>query len=223
MKRLILAAFALTTAASVFAQGTVAFYNRNTAGTSHIYAPLTGNLSLSQVGNGTADIPAGTTSWAGFNGIGLNGLTGPYGGSTTLAQLLAANGANQPESSLVPSGQTTTFRTGTAAQGFIALITDSLGNVPNDSAAATLEVVAWDNSSGNYPTWTQASVAWAAGLIAAGKGGAFTVNNIGGSVNTPPNMSGQSFNLYIQSIPEPSTFALAGLGAAALLIFRRRK
>jgi PEP-CTERM motif len=112
---------------------------------------------------------------------------------------------------------------GTAAQGFIALITDSLGNVPNDSAAATLEVVAWDNSSGNYPTWTQASVAWAAGLIAAGKGGAFTVNNIGGSVNTPPNMPGQSFNLYIQSIPEPSTFALAGLGAAALLIFRRRK
>ena len=62
-----------------------------------------------------------------------------------------------------------------------------------------------------------------AGLIAAGKGGAFTVNNIGGSVNTPPNMPGQSFNLYIQSIPEPSTFALAGLGAAALLIFRRRK
>jgi hypothetical protein len=29
--------------------------------------------------------------------------------------------------------------------------------------------------------------------------------------------------LYIVSIPEPTTFALAGLGAAAMLIFRRRK
>jgi hypothetical protein len=31
------------------------------------------------------------------------------------------------------------------------------------------------------------------------------------------------FNLWVVNIPEPSTFALAGLGAAALVIFRRRK
>jgi len=30
-------------------------------------------------------------------------------------------------------------------------------------------------------------------------------------------------NLVIDAVPEPSTFALAGLGAAAMLIFRRRK
>ena len=45
---------------------------------------------------------------------------------------------------------------------------------------------------------------------------------IGGSVNTPAeHCSPGSFNLYM--VPEPSTFALAGLGAAALMIFRRRK
>lgn len=39
---------------------------------------------------------------------------------------------------------------------------------------------------------------------------------------TPPPLTGlQPFTVNI--IPEPSTFALAGLGAAALLIFRRRK
>ncbi len=82
-------------------------------------------------------------------------------------------------------------------------------------------MVAWDNSSTLYPTWAQASVAWAAGTIAAGKSGPFNVALIGGDVNLPPNIGVTSFNLYM--VPEPSTFALAGLGAAAMLIFRRRK
>ena len=82
-------------------------------------------------------------------------------------------------------------------------------------------MVAWDNSSALYPTWAEASVAWAAGTIAAGKSGAFTLASIGGDVNTAPFITPLSFNLYM--VPEPSTFALAGLGAAAMLIFRRRK
>jgi len=221
MKKLILAAIALSTAAGVFAQGTVAFENRSTAGTSHIYAPLAGSTGFSQIGNGSNDNPSGTTSWAGFVGIGAGGLTGQYGGTTTLTQLLAANGAGQSESSLIPAGSITTFRTGAAAAGFIALTTSTLQNVPPDSAAATLEIVAWDDSSGLYSTWTLASAAWTSGLIAAGKSGSFTVNGIGGSVNTAPVFASPSFNLYF--VPEPSTFALAGLGAAALLIFRRRK
>lgn len=225
MKKLILAACAVTCAVSVFAQGTVAFNNRTALGTTHVYGPGT-NPNQSLVGTGLADNPAGTVDYAGAGMalIGAGGLTGKYGASTTFAQLLAANGAGQAESSLTPQGATTTFRTGGAA-GNIALITATLGNVPADSAAATLEMVAWDNSSGLYPTWTQASVAWQAGLIAAGKSGAFNVNAIGGSVNTPPNMLIPSFNLYLTGsvVPEPSTFALAGLGLAAMLVLRRRK
>ena len=225
MKKLILAACAVTCAVSVFAQGTVAFNNRTTLGTSHVWGPSASNPTTHFVGAGLNDNPAGTVDYAG-NGmtmIGAGGLTGKYGASTTFAQLLAANGAGAAESSLTPQGATTTFRTG-GAMGNIALIGVTLGNVPLDSPAATLEMVAWDNSSGQYPTWTQASVAWQAGLIAAGTSGAFTVNQIGGSVNTPPNMLIPSFNLYtIGSVPEPSTFALAGLGLAAMLVLRRRK
>ena len=39
----------------------------------------------------------------------------------------------------------------------------------------------------------------------------------------PSDGSVKSFNEYYIIIPEPTTLALAGLGAAALLIFRRRK
>ena len=214
MKKLVLAALAVTCAVSVFAQGTVVFNNR-VVGTvvTHVYAPLAGNPSATQVGNGAGDTPAGAVNWSAYTLASSPGY---------LAQLLAANGANQAESSLVAaSSPAATFRTGAAA-GFINSSTATLTGVPLDSAVATLEMVAWDNSSGNYPTWAQASVAWLAGTIAAGKSGAFNVNAIGGTLIPAPTLNNlQSFNLY--QVPEPSSFALAGLGAAALLIFRRRK
>ena len=232
MKKLILVAFALSTAASVFAQGTVVFANRFTTGTAdiaHVYGPGT-VPSLSLIGFGSSDTPAGAVNFSGSGMalIGASGSGGKYGYATTFAQLIGADGSNQAESSLVPVGQTTTFRSGTGL-GFIAGITSTLSGSPAVSSAApfaTFEIVAWDNSSGNYATWTQAKVAWLAGTIAAGHSAAFNVSAIGGGLNIPPNLNNMgagvsSFNLYF--IPEPSSFALAGLGAAALMILRRRK
>jgi hypothetical protein len=222
MKKLILAAFALTAAVSIYAQGTVVFGQYNSLGTTHVWGPSTTAPALSLVGNDVGDTPVGTMNYgaAGMTMIGAGGLTGKYGAQTTFAQLLWANGAGAGEASLVPGGQTTTFRTGGTVGRITALNPDTITGLTPDSSAATFEMVAWDNSSGNYPTWTQASAAWLAGTIAAGKSGALTVSAIGGSANTPPLMLPSSFNLYF--IPEPTTFALAGLGAAALLIFRRR-
>jgi len=216
MKKVILAAFALTTAASVFAQGTVVFNNRSGA-TSHVWAG--GNTQIR--GNAaTGDSPAGSTSYAGLVLIGSGGTVGQFGASTTLAQLLAAPGANQAESSLQPAIPTTTFRTGTGA-GNIVGVTATLAGVPADSAVATLEMVAWDNSSGLYPTWAAASSHWLAGEIAGGTSGTFNVNSVGGQSFPAATMDNlRSFNIYV--VPEPTTMALAGLGAAALIIFRRR-
>jgi hypothetical protein len=86
----------------------------------------------------------------------------------------------------------------------------------------------------NLDTWTAGP--WTFQLRAAGtvgsrdvdtllsRGQTFDVNNIVTSVTPapPPNTYiGDGFTV-VGVIPEPTTFALAGLGAAALLIFRRR-
>ena len=225
MKKLTLAALALTTAASVFAQGTITFNIRyigttGPGGTAHIY----GGASSPIIGQGSNDSPSGTTSYAGLTLIGLtqNGL---FGQSTTFAQLLAANGANAPEGSLTPQGSVATFRSGASA-GAVFGFTDTLQSVPPDSPVATLEMVVWDNSSGLYSTWTQASVAWNSGILQeAGKYGTFNVDNIGGSVNTPPNIPigpGGLESFAMWSTPEPSMLTIFGAGTI-MLVLRRRK
>jgi PEP-CTERM putative exosortase interaction domain len=220
MKKLILTVVATSFGISLFAQGTVVFINRSANLSFSVYEPFPGNPFLSQIGNGPGDIPPGTTDWTGFTKIGAHG-------ETAFAQLLGAPGYNVPESGLLPGSPVTSFRTGTL--GVIVPITETFNNIPLDAPQATLEMVAWDNSSGLYPTWTEASVAWHEGLIFAGNSGTWNQDNMGGVIYTPPYMinstdptqHARSFNLYLA--PEPTTAALAGLGATTLLILRRRR
>jgi len=83
----------------------------------------------------------------------------------------------------------------------------------------TVAVIAWFNPGGNTMTYQQAL---AAGNINVGHSQLMDIRLAVGADPVIADMSGmQGFS--VQPVPEPSTFALAGLGAAALLIFRRRK
>ena len=200
------------------AQGTVRFNTRilsvGTSQTIHIWGPTPAYQWLTLVGLGSNDNPAGTTAFAG-NGmklIGDGGAAAPIatgdgrfvmGYRTTFAQLIGAVGQNMPESALVPLAGVTTFRTGSAL-GDVVAITSTFTNNPAsvDAPWATIEIVAWDNSSGQYPTWTEAYPAWTVGNIAAGHSAAFNVANIGGTANIAPDLTSgggadlTSFNLH---------------------------
>jgi len=101
---------------------------------------------------------------------------------------------------------------------------------------ADFAIAGWSSSIGN--TWAQAQAWWANGTHAgsAAVGGTFgiaptvadnvIIANAGGPYNGifgtgPGQIAGWGLTYY--TIPEPTGFALAGLGAAAMLIFRRRK
>jgi hypothetical protein len=212
MKKSIAAAgLALAWATTLFGQGTVIFNNRLVGSVlTRVYID---EVDYQLIGNGTDEYSSttmtpGTMNWSKFV---------PLSGSGWYAQLLAAPGANQPEYSLQPATPASTFRTGLGA-GFVNGTTATLYNVPPDAPVATIEMVAWDNSSGLYPDWSVAGPAYRNGLLLAGEGGTFNLYNIGGLITPAPALYGlQSFNI---PNPEPSTASLIAL-ACLLFAFHR--
>lgn len=149
---------------------------------------------------------------------GLN-TTVKLAGTTYQAGLYAGSSA----ASLAYVGNSTPFLTGTAA-GWFNGGTTVLNGIAG-GATAWLQVYAWDTTLHGTTTGATLAQAMASGIPDVyGSSGVFSVvsgNPTASPPTTPAVMVGMnSFSLIV---PEPSTFALAGLGAAALMIFRRRK
>jgi hypothetical protein len=139
-------------------------------------------------------------------------------GATFWAQLYAVAGAGQAESSLVAIGTPTNFRTGGGA-GFVPAGIVATVPAAAPGTTATLQMRAWEGAAGST---------YEAARAGGGKYGQSNVVNVGplggpdpggGVPFLDPFMIGiQPFSL----VPEPSTIALGLLGAAALLIRRRK-
>jgi len=133
-------------------------------------------------------------------------ITGNTAGATAQLFLVGTGGAL---TALTPP---TTFRTGAASAFVTAQNVDVPGIKPGTSANFILR--AWQGSS--YDS-----------SLERGQSNPFTVANLGGDPGggappiLPPKLNGmQGFAITV--LPEPSTIALGMLGAAALLIRRRK-
>jgi len=100
--------------------------------------------------------------------------------------------------------------------------------LPGFQSSGTFEIEGWYNSGGNYASYAAAA---AAGGSYLGITTSFTAAEsqspspapaivVAGYETPPPGAWDGNLVLYV---PEPSTIALAGMGAVTLLLFRRRK
>jgi hypothetical protein len=143
----------------------------------------------------------------------VDGVTGLAGTEYT-AQLFGGP-QGTAESALTPLTPTTVFRTGTGA-GYVVATANPVAvpGVP-ENGTATIQMRVWFNNGGAVTTYADA----VAGGFKYGKSNILSVGPLGGTLTTPPALVGlANFSL----VPEPSTYALLGLGALALLIRRRK-
>lgn len=149
-------------------------------------------------------------------------MTTKLAGTAYAADIYWAAGTVTDSSSLSPLGASANFLSGAQAGYFTGgartIVGQPGGNV------ITVQVRVSDTADG-----TSYAAAYAAGLagsatavVGSSKLFQVTLNTV--PPGTPASLTGLgTSSWFVGPVPEPSTMALAGLGAAALLIFRRRK
>jgi hypothetical protein len=217
MKKLILTSAMLVASVAAFAQGKINLIND---AASLVTLSTTGNVSTADislrgqpVGNSTP-LPSGVILTAGLFG----GLTSSqlYLYSTT-----TLNGAAAGSAGII--GPMHVICAANATTG--ALLINGIANgTPIGSSTPWFDVKVWDSQYLTYDLALAANAYTGAGApfqMNPGPGIAY-VNTAGPGVNSTWT-EGPIVVALGGTIPEPSTFAFAGLAAAGMLIFRRRK
>lgn len=214
MKKLLLTAglVALTTAA--FAQGSVNFANATSA-----YGAVTPSHLLTWANSATnfdSRLVPGALVSSNYAGVIRGGLVAQlyYGASTinSLAGLTA-------EPTIANFRSSTSANAGSWLGGFRTLTGTAAGDTLN------LAIVVFDTAfaANGLDAYNQFQANTYAGLFGWSGLFSYLAPLPGAPVSAYLPANQLPFSVGAVLIPEPSTFALAGLGAAALLIFRRRK
>jgi len=220
MKKLVVIAALSLTGLAAFGQGSLNFGNSFSGSfIMPIFGPDPANPTLAL---------SGAPSTSRVSGVIPSTGTTVYGGP-----LLQGTGytlqlwAGSTTGNLAPTTYITSFRTSTGDKLPAGLVSGAVGVViPGVDAGqqAFYQLRVWDNKGGQATTWAAGLAGGTYGSSAIVLSGALGgVDSTGGIHATSPNSTDWvSFNL-ISNVPEPTSLALAGLGAAAMMIFRRRK
>jgi hypothetical protein len=240
MKKIILTTIAVTAlATSAFSQGLINFATSSvaanristnsvpggaltgatTAVANSYYFALFASSTLTSVG-GVTTAQSGATGTYVFNNLGTGVPSGGW-------ELVGIGGSLATLGRMGPLSQGTS----SASQG--ALNTDGSMTVQGIAAggSANLVAIGW---SANIGSTLQSVIGWfnggyaTQGWIGQSAVAVGAVLGDGGGIPTPLAMgtgTGQfsGYGLGVTPVPEPSTMALAALGGASLLLFRRRK
>lgn len=212
MKKILSTLAVVAVAGAAFAQGTVNF--ANSAGTPVQFATT--------IGGAPTSVPAAggfvQLLWA-PSGTALPNPWNPNS-SPNLTAFLAAN----PGWNMVPNSIKPTISAGRFVGGTLTVPTATPG------AVVDAILIGWTGASASF----DAAYALAAATPATaqvGMTGKFSLDTANPLASPVPEtatalttgLTTPTLLTPVAQVPEPSTFALAGLGAAALLIFRRRK
>lgn len=202
MKKLILSVTAVgAISMGAFAQGTIAFDGSNNSNPSPS-ATSEGYVFINSVLDTSQDINAEL----------LYSTTGTAGTFSPVVTLLLTSSASPsgPQAGQVigAAGDITTI-----GSGQLYDLSGQTYNVPGTTTSAYFEVEGWLGTSSTY-----------AGAITKGTSLVWQDTTLGAQ-GTPvtSDVEGMSALNLVTTVPEPSTFAMAGVGLASMLIFRRRK
>jgi len=204
MKKILAITAIASMALTSFGQGIIQFNNRDSSANPPVIAPIylntVGGTPLAGTGYRAALYGGASTSTA-FSLVG-GSLTGGTGLSLLVSPTTGAGAVD--------------FRTGAAA-GYVNVGVDAARTVPtvNWGGTGLFQVVAWE---GTYATLAEALAANAA----FGFSNPLTLTLPTGPTDQVLTKLVGLNSFAVAAVPEPTSFALAGLGAAALLIFRRR-
>jgi len=194
-------------AATSYGQGQINFNNNNFGGTGGgvVDAPVT--FAVTATAQNSRHGTAGQTVGSDFNADLLFSLDG--GTTYTVLSTAAANDPSYPATFGIPGA------TDNDSANFAGYFFGGVATIPGySSGPVSFKVRAWQGGT---------SFAGATGWV--GQSAPLTLASItgpGSGTALPSDLVGlQAFS--VNPVPEPSIFALAGLGAAGLLAFRRKK
>jgi len=179
------------------------------------------NFSWFGSGNPTAGVTIGPYSTV------ASQLPGWYVAGDYSVEAYMAAGAGAPQGSLIPIastrtvfiGDATTTAAGSPGSNGAGLIQGPVADTGFAVGTDTIQVRAWYDPNHNT-TFNQAVAA----VVNTGVSALYNITSTAQTDPTVPSLDTIGFAAFTVGVmPEPSTFALAGLGAAAFVIFRRRK